>query len=1224
MRYLNKIILINSANINYAEIKLDGSVILNGNQGAGKSTILRAILFFYTGEKKKGLGIDPGGSSFEEFYLKHSDSYVAYEVVRDQFVYTVLVFKHQGHATFRFIDAPYDITWIRETDNSIRDWPAIQRNLNCHFSSYVTTIEQYKSIIYGGITKGDLSQYSLFEGANYDSIPRAIQNVFLNGKIDAEFIKSSLIDSLNLTAELDIDIFRRSLNKFNSDLKDTRTWFRQNPKTKEFPVQKQAGLVVENYLRVCSLDAQLLELWKELNYALPAAEDKVIELDVEMHKYEGQKQKAEKKLNDLKKRHTDELAKVKGEVFSLSKELEECRRLRKMYAEKQIDDLLKLKGQEEVLKLDLHSQQTILSTLQQEVSDIRERYDNLERQLQNRLQDLLSRISQQETLIGQTQLEEKNSALEQKTKALAEIESSYSATFAQLRESIDLKNGELSELNLQESLLLFRRPYKQQIEEKEADIQLSINKRKEVEVNRSGLEGQILLMQNERDFKVEKLDHDHTARLAVLNNQLAAINQDISTVASLLDKWNDTFYKWLDDNRPGWNETIGRVVDDVRVLYSTELNPSLSDTGNDVSLYGVQIDLSAIEPHASSAQELSDRLSNLKRNLLAKQNEIDAVEKDYKQQNDMLRKEYVKKIESLKQQLVDSALQLNVLESKITTLKGEKAKYVQLEEEEIAQKKQQLRSQIDTLSQHIRETKNRLEAARKRCDKEKAEVEKLYRSSIAQTQKLYDSQKKDLDSQRTAIQHQIDDQKKQLCSQRDAEYQNHGVDVESIRKQDGIIRDIEDKLSRIDSSRDLLAEYRINKERYLDKENDNVIHLNSLRNRESNMEDSYNREETTLRKEIEKLAELHRQAVNNYESLNLAIEKAHKCQENDSSIPSKVKMVFERLSTTKDCSTLVDEIHSNISSSHNALSSLRGNAGKFMDHFGDDNLYKFKKVLMSNEDFLDFGKNMFDFIENNIAENFRIELNDHYAGIMSKIAREVGILTEGESTVSRLLMDINKDFEGKRFVQAIKSIELRKSSNDSPLMELLKKLQQFFYENQESLGERNLFSGDDRDKVNAKAIQYLMDVYSLLLKCPDKDKLTLQDTFQLEFRINENGNESPWVSKLNRIGSNGTDILVKTLINIMLISVFKSRSSRRNNNFTLHCVMDEIGTLFPSNVKGLIQFAAERGIYLINGAPMSFNTTNYHYSYVVSKDANNISKVTLLLNNHNSYGPNTQ
>ncbi len=45
MRYLNKIIFLNSAHVPYAEVKADGNVHFIGTQGVGKSTLLRAVLF---------------------------------------------------------------------------------------------------------------------------------------------------------------------------------------------------------------------------------------------------------------------------------------------------------------------------------------------------------------------------------------------------------------------------------------------------------------------------------------------------------------------------------------------------------------------------------------------------------------------------------------------------------------------------------------------------------------------------------------------------------------------------------------------------------------------------------------------------------------------------------------------------------------------------------------------------------------------------------------------------------------------------------------------------------------------------------------------------------------------------------------------------------------------------------------------------------------------------
>ena len=68
MRYLNKIIFLNSAHVPYAEVKLDGNVHFIGTQGVGKSTLLRAVLFFYNADKLR-LGIPKEKKNFDSFYL---------------------------------------------------------------------------------------------------------------------------------------------------------------------------------------------------------------------------------------------------------------------------------------------------------------------------------------------------------------------------------------------------------------------------------------------------------------------------------------------------------------------------------------------------------------------------------------------------------------------------------------------------------------------------------------------------------------------------------------------------------------------------------------------------------------------------------------------------------------------------------------------------------------------------------------------------------------------------------------------------------------------------------------------------------------------------------------------------------------------------------------------------------------------------------------------------
>ena len=95
MRNLSKIIFINSANIPYSETRLDGNVHFIGTQGVGKSTILRAILFFYNASPIH-LGIPKEKKNFDAFYFPFSNSHIIYEVERENGVYCIIVSKSMG------------------------------------------------------------------------------------------------------------------------------------------------------------------------------------------------------------------------------------------------------------------------------------------------------------------------------------------------------------------------------------------------------------------------------------------------------------------------------------------------------------------------------------------------------------------------------------------------------------------------------------------------------------------------------------------------------------------------------------------------------------------------------------------------------------------------------------------------------------------------------------------------------------------------------------------------------------------------------------------------------------------------------------------------------------------------------------------------------------------------------------------------------------------------
>ena len=291
---------------------------------------------------------------------------------------------------------------------------------------------------------------------------------------------------------------------------------------------------------------------------------------------------------------------------------------------------------------------------------------------------------------------------------------------------------------------------------------------------------------------------------------------------------------------------------------------------------------------------------------------------------------------------------------------------------------------------------------------------------------------------------------------------------------------------------------------------------------------------------------------------------------------------------------------------------LKRSINSFNSHFGINNTFHFA-TPQYDEEYLAFALTLQEFIENDMIEDYRERVSEHYNRILSSVSREVGLLMNHSAQIKSIINEVNQDFQKRNFAGVIRSIELRAEESSDRMMSLLRSIRDFTEENALSIGEINLFSGDDRDQVNAKVVDYLKKFMKQLQKEPSRTELTLSDTFRLQFRIQENDNNTGWVERINNVGSDGTDILVKAMVNIMLINVFKTKASRKNGDFIIHCMMDEIGKLHPSNVNGILQFANVRNIYLINSSPMGYNADIYKYNYLLTKDGKSQTHIKRLM-----------
>ena len=428
MRALRKIIFVNSANIRYAEVKLDGNVHFIGTQGVGKSTLLRAILFFYNADKLH-LGIPKEMKSFDEFYLPHANSYMVYEVEHEHGPFSILVFRSSGRACYRFIDAAYQKEWLVDEHGEVTaEWKVIRDRLNSAYSSkIIDRYEQYRDILYGNkqALSKEFVRFQLLETNRYQNIPRSIQNVFLNSRLDANFIKDIIIRSMSEEeANIDLGYFRRQVSDFEQEYKDISCWYKTNQKG-ESVVRKQADAVVKAYHELLYMKQQIEELCGELRYVERITRERLPLIDAKIEELMQELERQKRLLSEVQQKHNAERTTLNQEQGVVNEKLKRTKERKEYYANQQIDVVMNRCAQEPVVKTELDALKDKLADLTASFNDVTTKYKALRQNITNQFETFKQAQQQRILAYGQEKQNTEERLLKEYNATRTEIELSF-------------------------------------------------------------------------------------------------------------------------------------------------------------------------------------------------------------------------------------------------------------------------------------------------------------------------------------------------------------------------------------------------------------------------------------------------------------------------------------------------------------------------------------------------------------------------------------------------------------------------------------------------------------------------------------------------------------------------------------------------------------------------------------------------------------------------------
>ena len=841
----------------------------------------------------------------------------------------------------------------------------------------------------------------------------------------------------------------------------------------------------------------------------------------------------------------------------------------------------------------------LLDDLLKTNASIAEKYNIAKAKLENAHQAFINRL--RETLYTkQTELQqERNRYEEERSKNRNLVMNAYRAWSLESKERLHSLTAEQYRADSRLKELRQWHPKEDDIElVKEQLQQLDINEKANEEQQKT-VRIQIEKLTNEFEMKEAELKQASLQEQKRLEDNRAICRNEIARINNLLSHLDDSLYHWLCENAEGWEDTIGKVVDEERILYAQGLEPTLDNKTD--NLFGVKLNLENIEPTHRTPDEYRAEKKKLEERLQLLNRQLSQLPITLQEEISKLGKKYGNLLKPLRQEATQLRVEADQIPTKRQDLQNQRHK-LEMEEQEIISSEQELRMRaFNDATLKVEAEKERQAKNDAKNEKDLKELDATFNRSVKALNNELNAFQEQQKSEAELHNQEFENQKAQLDEQQKAELEGKGVDIRLLNEYRKALDELNKLLQQIETDRNDVIKYEDAVESLFSKEADIRNNIKEIGQRLIMLRQRYEDKRIRIEKKKQAFEDQQRAIQKDLAHRRDGLNQYHQVIENEHLVSNDYLADNKVKSTHLDCLQLISQLRGTINQKREAIEILKGTVINFNRNFKPQNAFHFNTMPITDADYMQIAVDLQEFIDNNKIEEYRRRTSEHYKDILGRISTEVGALMKRRSDVDGVILDINRDFVEKNFAGVIKSIELRANESSDKLMQLLISIHNYCIENALSIGELNLFSSDNRDEVNRKVVDYLKSLSHQLQNEPNRNIVSLGDSFRLQFRVKENDNDTSWVERINNVGSDGTDILVKAMVNIMLINVFKKKAARKSGDFIVHCMMDEIGRLHPNNIKGILQFANSRNIQLINSSPTSYNPYDYRYTYLLSK-----------------------
>ena len=1188
---LKKIYLIKSAGYEFVEIDIADNTLLLGESGVGKTTLMRAVLFFYTMDYSDTMLnlTSETKKSFNDWYFKEHNSHVVYEYTKDDNRYLFVVSKTSKlHYTFIDItNLTFGVKEIFIEKNKPINFEmlneVIQKN---SMPSYTTTIkDRYMNIFhkrdeFGKRLKTDSTiDFSLFEDIkSRKEFARTLSNIFASSSIKSTNIQKTIVSLIdNSTAKIALYDIKTNLNKFSSERKEIEKF------EKKIPIIKELVKEYENYI---NNKKDFKKLSNQIDYIQKHSMFKIQAIDAKLDDKKREKSEQTQRYFAKQEMQEELKASCKTKLDIQHSKLEELLQKDKEFKSKNISYLLAEHNNEKSYKDEKVVLESRYEALTTGLKEIESRYSEILSKLRQSSNENKQKLEKELSIRVSEKKDAINSIIQNKDKRI------INATYLLVEEKTNLEqkakefNKELINLNTQKAKIEYFVFNKEKISEYEDSIKTYDKKLMDTE-----------FAINKYNLDIREIEKDIQTIKTALSTSLKTLNDNYLTskdillskkqeIEKKLDFDSQNLYGYLNKNDVKNKEKIVTYLKD-EILFD-ERKFSIDVKENDNSIFGLNVKFE---------EEFSNEYKQ--ENLLK---ELNLVKTNIKDLNKKVQKEKHQLEDTATKQTKEKNLQRTLFYKDKEELEDNKKSYLKAKDERKIDLNEAIKDAKKLRNDEIKKVNEQLILLEESIQSNTQRVSFLTQKIVSETEsinKFVDAEVQRLNQEIKELKLSNSNKQQELDVKLKDDEQKYELEKLDALKAKGVDNKVLDELlsqkKAIDAKLDMIEKNRQYISLYLSTKDE----LAKIPQKQEELKDT-KVEFTTIKKQLESLKSEYQKV----DALMLdAIKELEKERYNLTSFIDQYNQKIQNLPIQKTMQRvsilnfsmdinsvdfkLIDDLKNNFEAIQSNEKQIKILVLKSLKDLKPNNIFEIDVVTDFIED-IEYTKTalgLIEYIKNDKLTPLKDALSEQFKGEIRKITKELDIFDDAlldiKYQVKALANTIRKAVDS---FNVIDSIEIRAEDTNNNLLYSLKSLSEFYDNNSDSF-LNGLFDNTTQDskKIKNELDNKILEFVELLNT--SKEYLELEDGFVLEFKIVEKGNNLKWRQNIDDIGSNGTSTLVKSIINISMLQMV-SKNIVKDTLLVSHCVLDEIGTISTDYFKELKEFVNRSGFVFLNGMPI--------------------------------------